>query len=73
MAFRLATILNQSDNSDEADSGEHIDSYSESAEVLGNADNGETASTDEWVINMKHADIHNPLQCKTIICYFTWW
>ena len=47
LAFRLATILNQSDNSDEADSGEHIDSYSESAEVLGNADNGETASTDE--------------------------
>lgn len=48
---RLATILNQSDNSDEADSGEHIDSYSESAEVLGNADNGETASTDELNLN----------------------
>lgn len=47
----LPPFFNQSDNSDEADSGEHIDSYSESAEVLGNADNSETASTDELNLN----------------------
>ena len=46
-AFRLTTILNQSDNSDEADSGDDIDNYSESADVLGNTDDGETAWADE--------------------------
>ena len=46
-ALRLTTILNQSDNSDEADSGDDIDSYSESADVLGNTDDGETAWADD--------------------------
>ena len=46
-ASRLTTILNQSDNSDETDSGEDIDCYSEGLEVLDSEDDGETALTDE--------------------------
>ena len=66
--FRLTAILNASDYSDEADSGEDVDTYSEGSEVL-NIDDDENAPIDEWVTCTKHAYMHISLCKPTLICY----
>ena len=66
MAFRLTVILNQSDNSDEPDSGEDINGFSESSEVLDTGDDDETASTVERVIFETCIHVHAHYMVQTI-------